>query len=132
MELDFLGHHISARGVKPNSSKVQKVLDWLTPANSTDIHAFLGLVQYIAIFLPALADYTHILTPLTTKDTKSNFTWTEHHQSTFDNIKALIISSECLTVIDHSDSNKKIFVTCDASDWRTGACLSFGNSWEIA
>jgi hypothetical protein len=26
----------------------------------------------------------------------------------------------------------KIFVTCDASNWRTGAVLSFGPSWETA
>ena len=109
MELDFLSHHISAQGVKPNSSKVQKFLDWPTLANSIDVCAFLGLVWYIAIFLPALADYTHVLTPLTTKDTKSNFMWTKHHQNAFNNIKALVISSECLTIIDHSNSNKKHF-----------------------
>ena len=85
------------------------------PTNSTDVCAFLGLVQYIAIFLPVLADlHIHILTSLTTKDAKSNFTWTKHHRNIF----------------DHSNSNKNIFVTCDASDWHTGTCLSFGNSWE--
>ena len=73
MELNFLGHHISAQGVEPNSSKVQKILDWPAPTNSTDIHAFLGLVWYIAIFLPVLADYTHILTSLTTKDANVKF-----------------------------------------------------------
>ena len=36
-------------------------------------------------------------------------------------------------MIDHSDpGNNKIFVTCDASDWHTGACLSFGETWETA
>jgi hypothetical protein len=29
-------------------------------------------------------------------------------------------------------ADRKIFVTCDASDRRTGACLSFGESWETA
>ena len=28
MEMDFLGHHISARGIEPNTSKIQKILDW--------------------------------------------------------------------------------------------------------
>ena len=28
MEMDFLGHHISAQGIKPNTSKIQKILDW--------------------------------------------------------------------------------------------------------
>ena len=27
---------------------------------------------------------------------------------------------------------RQIFVTCDASDCQTGACLSFGKTWETA
>ena len=40
--------------------------------------------------------------------------------------------TECLTVIDYEDTSKKIFVTTDASDRRTGAVLSFGETWETA
>jgi len=42
--MDFLGHHISARGIKANTSKVDKILQWPTPQNTTDVHSFLGLV----------------------------------------------------------------------------------------
>ena len=36
-------------------------------------------------------------------------------------------------VIDHcSPGNNRIFVTCNASNWHTGACLSFGETWESA
>ena len=28
LELDFLGHHISARGIEANTSKVDKILEW--------------------------------------------------------------------------------------------------------
>ena len=67
------------------------------------------------------------------KEAKSNFTWNAEHHTTFEAIKTLVIGSNCLTVIDHScPGNKKIFLTCDASDWRTGACLSFGDTWETA
>jgi hypothetical protein len=35
--------------------------------------------------------------------------------------------------IDHEKpGDNKIFVTCDASDWRTGATLSWGKTWETA
>ena len=133
LELDFLGHHISAREIEPNASKVQRILDWPTPQNSTDVRAFLGLVRYLASFLPLLAERTRILTPLTTKEAKSNFDWTALHQAAFEDIKKLVVGSTCLTVIDHSNpGNNKIFITCDASDWRTGACLSFGETWETA
>jgi len=43
-EVDFLGHHISERGVEPNSSKVDKIMQWPTPKSATDVRAFLGLV----------------------------------------------------------------------------------------
>ena len=125
MELNFLEHHISACGIELNSSKIQRILNWPTPGNSTDIHTFLGLVCYIVNFLPTLANYTHVLTPLLTKEAKSNFVWNEMHQITFESIKSLVVSINCLTVIDHCDPNNKIFMACDASDWQTGACLSF-------
>jgi hypothetical protein len=44
LEIDFLGHHISAHGIEPNSSKVAKILEWPVPKSSTDVRAFLGLV----------------------------------------------------------------------------------------
>ena len=134
LELDFLGHHISARGIEPNSSKVEKILNWPVPRSATDVRAYLGLVRYVSAFLPKLADHTIVLTPLTTKDAHKHFPpWTDEHQCAFESIKSLVVSSECLTVIDHEDpGNNKIFVTCDASDWRTGAVLSFGPTWETA
>ena len=58
--------------------------------------------------------------------------WTENHQHAFDAIKALVLGAECLTMIDYEDGMKKIFVTTDASDRRTGAVLSFGETWQTA
>ena len=44
-----------------------------------------------------------------------------------------MLSRECLTTIDHDNmDSRRIFVTCDASNRRTGACLSFGETWETA
>ena len=62
---------------------------------------------------------------------KLHFTWTDNHQFTFESIKTLVVGADCLTIIDHANPGKnKIFVTCNASNWCTGACLSFGESWE--
>jgi hypothetical protein len=36
-ELDFLGHHISIRSIEPNSSKVERVLNWPVPQSATDV-----------------------------------------------------------------------------------------------
>ena len=71
-----------------------------------------------------------VLTPLTTKEAKHSFPqWTAKHQLEFNAIKALVVSWECLTVIDHENpGNNEVFITCDASDWRTGTTLSFGKT----
>jgi hypothetical protein len=131
-ELDFLGHHISTRGIELNSSKVECIMNWPVPTSATEVRSFLGLIHYIAAFLPCLADHTVILTPLTTKESRKVFPgWTTEHQTAFDAIKALVVSTDCLTTIDHENpQDNKIFVTYDASDWCTGATLSFGPTWE--
>jgi hypothetical protein len=59
--------------------------------------------------------------------------WTTEHQNAFEAIKVFIVSTDCLTMIDHEDQcDNKIFVMCNASDWRTGTTLSFGPTWETA
>ena len=60
-------------------------------------------------------------------------TWTPDHQGAFQAIKDLVVSPCCLTTIDHDNpGSNQIFLTCDASDYRTGAVLSWGPSWEEA
>ena len=80
--------------------------------------------------MPNLAEHTRVLTPLTTKEAWKEFPpWNDDHQWAFNAIKQIVVGRECLTVIDHNNpGNNKIFVTCDASDWRTGAVLSFGET----
>ncbi|TFK18250.1 hypothetical protein FA15DRAFT_568592, partial [Coprinopsis marcescibilis] len=59
---------------------------------------FLGFTKYVAAFLPALAEHTSVLTPLTTKESKQDFpAWTAQHQHAFNTIKQLVTSAECLT-----------------------------------
>jgi hypothetical protein len=133
-ELDFLGHHISQRGVEADVRKVEKIQAWPIPKSAKDVRKFLGLVQYLASFLPKLAEHRAVLTPLTTKEAQKDWPgWTVGHQAAFEDIKRIVLGRECLTTIDHDNMDgRKIFVTCDASDRRTGACLSFGKTWESA
>ena len=133
-ELDFLGHHISARGIEPDSKKVEQIRTWPVPKDAKQVRRFLGLVRYLALFLPRLAEYTSVLTPLTTKDAERAWPgWKGVHQRAFQNVKDLCVGAECLTTIDHDNMGEnRIFVTCDASNRRTGACLSFGKDWQSA
>jgi hypothetical protein len=91
-EVDFLGHHISERGIEADSKKVECILNWPIPKNATEVRAFLGLVRYVADFLPLLTDHTLMLTPLTHKSVDTNFPpWNSSHQTAFDAIKGLML-----------------------------------------
>ena len=69
-----------------------------------EVRRFLGLVQYISAFLPALAEHTTV-SP-----------WMAEHHDAFQAIKGLVVSRDCLTTIDHEHpGNNKIYVTCNAS-----------------
>ena len=58
-----------------------------------DVCSFLRLVHYLFVYLPKLAELTCVLTPLTTKATKTEFPiWTDAHQQAFQDIKLLITS----------------------------------------
>jgi hypothetical protein len=71
--------------------------------------------------------------PLTTKEANRSFPqWTKDHQAAFEAIKVIVVSHDCLTTIDHGDTESRIFVTTDASEYRSGAVLSFGKTWESA
>jgi hypothetical protein len=59
--------------------------------------------------------------------------WSSNHQAEFDAIKVLVVSHECLTIIDHQNlGENRVFVMCDTSDWKTSTTLSIRTSWELA
>lgn len=72
------------------------------------MRAFLGLVCYIAVYLEGLAEFTCVLTPLTTKESTKHFPgWTSAHQEAFDGVKKLVTSWECIVSIDHENPGSK-------------------------
>ena len=92
-EINFLGHTILACGVKANASKCEKIHAWPTPRSASDVCAFLGLVQYIAAFLPRLADHTRHLSALTSSDCDKVWpSWSKTHAAAFQAIKDLVLS----------------------------------------
>ena len=84
--------------------KTDCIATWPQPTTATNVWGFLGLTRYMSNFLPALAEYMSVLTPLTMKECDRVFsTWTAEHQNAFEHIKQLVLSADCLTVIDYED-----------------------------
>ena len=92
-EINFLGHHISQRGVEADKGKVARTLDWPVPKCAKDVWQFLGLVQYLNTFLLKLAMQSDILNRLTWKDCSEKFpVWTQKYQEVFDAMKRIVVS----------------------------------------
>ncbi len=77
-EISFLGHVMSAEGIKVDSSKVEAILNWKLPRNVTEIRSFLGLARYYCRFVKGLSMLASPLTKLLQKDVK--FQWTDKCQ----------------------------------------------------
>jgi hypothetical protein len=133
-EINFLGHKISAKGIEADDKKADRILNWPVPKSAKEVRRFLGLVRYLAVFLPDLARFSTILSKLTERDCDDQFPdWNDSHQSAFDSIKQLVLSRDCLTTIDYDTlEDNRIFVATDASDVGSGAVLSFGRTFESA
>ena len=55
-EVEYLGHIISAAGLKPSPNKVRAIVEAPRPTKISELKSFLGLISYYTKFLPNLAD----------------------------------------------------------------------------
>ena len=67
----FFGGHLTPVGYKIDPKKVQAISEMKPPENIQDLQSFLGMVNYLNRFSPALADLTVPLRALCKKDTLS-------------------------------------------------------------
>ena len=125
--VDCLGHRIDDRGLHADSDKMARVRTWCTPRNYNDVQRFLGLVQYLAHFMPDVSAYTSPLSGMCANGRP--FVWRELHQKCFDSIKALACKSPILKPID-PQSQEPIWVICDASTSGVGAVYGQGPEWQ--
>ena len=45
-EVSFLGHIVSAEGIRVDLVKIEAVVNWKPPRNVTEVRSFLGLAGY--------------------------------------------------------------------------------------
>jgi hypothetical protein len=93
-EISFLGHRVSANGLKVDPQKVRAVADWRVPTDVHGVRSFLGLANYFRRFLQGYSKMVVPLTNLTRKDTR--WEWTEECQKTFEKVKHALSNAPLL------------------------------------
>ena len=119
LEVEYLGHIISAAGLKPSPNKVRAIAEAPRPTKISELKSFLGLISYYAKFLPNLADSLAPLYKLLQKNQR--WQWTNEQDKAYTEAKHLLTTSQVLT---HYDSSKPLRLACDASPYGVGAVLS--------
>ena len=67
-QVEYLGHIVSGRGVEPEPSKVQAMVQWPIPLSPKELRSFLGLTGFYRKFIKNYAMITAPLTSLLAKD----------------------------------------------------------------
>jgi hypothetical protein len=127
--MDCLGHLIDDEGIHAEADKLDLIREWWTPRNYHDVSRFLGLVQYLAQFMPKVSDYIAPLSAMCANG--APFQWRPIHEKCFETIKALACKAPILKPIN-ADSPEPIWVVCDASKTGVGAYYGQGPTWETA
>jgi hypothetical protein len=121
-ELVFLGHVVSGEGIRVESKKIEKILNWLTPINITEVRGFLNLSTYYKRFIK---DFSKIATPLYTLTQGSpkkgaSILWGREQQKAFKELKKHLATTIPLS---HPTPFAPFFLDTDASGQNLGAVL---------
>lgn len=117
-EIMFLGHKLTRKGIYPDGDKLETIKNFREPKTMEETRSFLGLVDYVAKFLPDLATATEPLRKLTRKNEK--FEWKSPQETAFRNIKNMMSKS---TFLGYFNIRDKTQVIADASPVGLGAVL---------
>ena len=79
--LTFLGHIISASGIKPNPEKIKAIVELPRPTKLLGLQTFLGLVAFVRKFIPNCSNLIAPLTALLKKGVK--FKWNFKREKNF-------------------------------------------------
>ena len=84
-QVDYLGHSISAEGLKPSEEKIRALSQAPAPTNLTQLRSFLGMVNYYGKFLKGLSSMLAPLYALLQKNEK--WKWGQEQKDAFARVK---------------------------------------------
>lgn len=114
----FFGHILTPEGVKPDPDKIRSIVQMSRPTNVTAVLRFLGMITYLANYLPKLSTVAEPLRKLTIKN--APFEWSGEQQLAFDRLKTMVTQAP---VLKYFNVRKDVVIQCDSSSTGLGAVL---------
>ena len=120
--VQYLGHEVSAEGIKMLDSHVTKILDWKLPSTAKELQSFIGFVNYYAAFIPEFGKLTAAMNSL--RNQKGKLEWTPSMISDFENLKLAFKRGPTRAYPDFSEGSNPFILDTDYSGLCCGAVLS--------
>ena len=118
-EVEYLGHVITPKGLKPNPRLIAAIREFPVPSSIPDVRRFLGLASYYRRFIPRFVKIAQSLYQLTCKG--ASFSWPEDRCSAFENLRTRLSEAP---VLAYPSFEEDFTLETDASIQGLGAVLS--------
>ncbi|KAF8791606.1 Retrovirus-related Pol polyprotein like [Argiope bruennichi] len=118
-EVTYLGHIISAEGVRTDPDKISAVRHKTCPTDVHQLRSYLGLCTYYRKFVKNFSIIARPLHKLT--EAKQKFIWTDEYDNAFNKLKDALTSAP---VLAYPEIGKQFILDTDAGHECIGAVLS--------
>ena len=117
-EIPYMGHLITADGLKPDPGKIDAVRNMPKPKDVKAFRRFCGFVNYLAKFLSQLSKVLKPIQQLACKDVPWQLQ--HEHNAAFEKVKDLVTQ---VPLLKYCSPIEELTVQCDASDKKLGTTL---------
>ena len=115
-EVIYIGHKLTRNGLQVTDERVKYITEMRSPENKAELETVLGMIAYVAKFIPNLSDLNAPLRHLKKQDTE--WKWGTMEEEAFKKIKDVLSSKP---VLKYYDAKKPVKLTVDASMKGLGA-----------
>jgi hypothetical protein len=113
-------------GVPADPTKIQVICNWLALKTKTELHSFLGLINFYHKFVLGLSHIAWDLIEVTKGGPKTKFVWVASQQKSFEDLKLRLFSTLVLIL---PDLQQPFGIEKNASNYAIDAFLNkHGNS----
>ena len=97
-EIKYIGHVLSTDGLKADDEKLRAVVQLPPPQDKQELMRFMGMIQYLAKFIPNLSEVSAPLRKLLENDTAWH--WEEEQKQRYEQLKKLVTNAPTLKFYD--------------------------------